>query len=206
MKTLLLIILLIPTYVLASPIYVIKQKDGSTKFTTKKPSGDVEAKVYSAENGSFSRYSSEEARFSLNPKFYHKKYKINQTKYDDIIEQASVKFGLKKNLIKAVIHTESSFNPYAISPKGAKGLMQLIPYNLKKYGVQNPFSPEQNIMAGSKMLSELLDNYSGNLVLALAAYNAGEGAVKKYKGVPPYQETQNYVRKVIKYSKVYANA
>jgi soluble lytic murein transglycosylase-like protein len=94
------------------------------------------------------------------------------------------------------MQVESGGNPNSVSRKGAMGLMQLMPGSASTYGAQNPFDPEQNIDAGSHELSDLMSEFGGNLDLALAAYNAGAGAVRQYGGVPPYSETQNYVRKI----------
>jgi len=116
--------------------------------------------------------------------------------YDSIIAQSAQKYGVDADLIKAVIQTESSGNPRAVSRAGAMGLMQLMPANATDAGVTDPFDPGQNIDAGTQQLSTLLTKYDGNLDLALSAYNAGPGAVSKYGGVPPYPETQDYVRKI----------
>ena len=116
--------------------------------------------------------------------------------YDGLIQTYAAKHGLAPALVRAVIHTESGGNPRAISPAGAMGLMQLMPDNVKEAGIADPFDPEQNIAAGTEQLSGLLKTYHGDLDLALAGYNAGPGNVHKYGGVPPFAETQNYIRKV----------
>lgn len=118
--------------------------------------------------------------------------------FTDIIKAASEKYGVGEDVIQAVIQQESSFNAQAVSSCGAQGLMQLMPATARSLGVADPFDAEQNIMAGTKYLKEKLDEFGGNLGLALAAYNAGSGAVRKYAGIPPYKETQNYVNKIMK--------
>ncbi len=122
---------------------------------------------------------------------------------DEIIETLSEKYNVDSDFIKAIIKQESGFNPNATSKKGAMGLMQLMPSTAKSLGVKDAYNPWENIEGGVKHIRGLLDKYSNNQELALAAYNAGEGAVKKYGGIPPYKETQNYVKSIMgAYTKV----
>ncbi len=109
----------------------------------------------------------------------------------------AVKNGLPPSLVNAVIKVESGFNPFAVSKKGARGLMQLMPSVLKELGIENPFNVDENIKGGVNILKQLLGKYDWNLKKALAAYNAGETAVDRNNGIPPYKETRNYVKKVI---------
>lgn len=125
-----------------------------------------------------------------------KKDDTDPSRFDAIIEEASGLYGVNSALVKAVIQAESRFDPLAVSPVGAKGLMQLMPVIAKEYGALDPLDAKQNIFAGVKYLSNLLDRYNGNVSMALAGYNAGPTAVKRFRGVPPYRETRGYVRKI----------
>lgn len=118
---------------------------------------------------------------------------------EEIFTEASQKYNVPKNLIKAIAKAESDFNPNATSGAGAQGIMQLMPATARELGVTDSYDPYQNIMGGTKYISEMLAKYDGNVSLALAAYNAGSNNVAKYGGIPPFKETQNYVVKVTSY-------
>ena len=122
---------------------------------------------------------------------------ITREQISQIVSKISAKYNVDEKLVNAVIRQESGFNVKAKSKAGAMGLMQLMPATARGLGVTDAYNPVQNIEGGVKYLSNLLKKYNGNVVLALAAYNAGSGAVDKYSGVPPYKETQNYVRSIL---------
>jgi soluble lytic murein transglycosylase-like protein len=117
-------------------------------------------------------------------------------RYDGLIEEYSSLYGVEPELVKAVIEVESNFDYRAVSPRGARGLMQLMPHTARLYGAYNLHDPRQNIQAGVRHLRDLLDRY-GSLRLAIAAYNAGAGAVDRHGGLPPYRETRRYVERVL---------
>jgi soluble lytic murein transglycosylase-like protein len=121
---------------------------------------------------------------------------IDRDGVEKLVREAAERHQVDPALVRAVIETESNWNPSAISRKGALGLMQLVPSTAQRFGANDAFSPKQNVDAGVKYLKTLLERYNGNLDLALAAYNAGEGAVDRAHGVPAYRETKNYVLKV----------
>ncbi len=123
------------------------------------------------------------------------------TKLDNIFKRASEKYGVSYDFLVAVAKAESDFNPKCVSSAGAMGIMQLMPDEVKDMNVSDPYDAEQNIMASTRLLAAHLKKFNGNYTLAAAAYNAGSGAVKKYGGVPPYKETQNYVKKINQYMK-----
>jgi len=131
-------------------------------------------------------------------------FKKRTSQYDASISKYGSKYGISAALIKAVITTESCFNSEAVSPKGAQGLMQLMPGTAKRFGVEDSFDTDANIRGGTKYLQFLLEYFEDDLLDAIAAYNAGEGTVKKYKGIPPYKETREYVSKVSTLYKYYS--
>jgi soluble lytic murein transglycosylase len=126
--------------------------------------------------------------------------------YLDIIQRCSNLFRLDEAVIKAVIKVESDYNPRVVSSKGAQGLMQLIPETARELRVVNAFDPTENIRGGSQYLRQMLDQFDGNLELALAAYNAGPNAVRRYGGIPPYDETRTYIKRVKHYIDYYRKA
>jgi soluble lytic murein transglycosylase-like protein len=123
-------------------------------------------------------------------------YHVSSAEIDSAIERAATKHGVDANLVRALVKVESNFNPNAVSNKGAMGLMQLMPRTATGLSVSNPFDPQQNVDAGVRHLKQLLNNFGGDVRLSLAAYNAGEGAVKRSGGVPRSAETQNYVKRI----------
>jgi len=125
--------------------------------------------------------------------------------YDDLISDASERYGVSFPLLKAIIKAESDFDPLAVSKKGASGLMQIMPQNFEPLGIKDPFDPWQNINAGARYFKQMYDRFNGKLSLSLAAYNAGPTAVDRYKTIPPYEETEEYVRRVLKYYYNYKN-
>ena len=175
----------------AGPIYVWRESDGTVHFTNKEPPAGVAAQVFTAKKSGFSWY---KGSYRIRPFKYMSVYR---QRFAPIIEQAARAHRIESSLVKAVIHVESAFNPDARSNKGAVGLMQILPSRGRLLGVRDLYAPEQNIFAGTRHLAFLLRKYGGNLRYALAAYNAGEGAVSKYGGIPPYAETQEYVRRVL---------
>ena len=118
---------------------------------------------------------------------------------EEYFKEASETYGVDINLLKAIARQESNFNPSATSSAGAMGVMQLMPSTAKGLGVTNAYDAQQNIMGGAKLMAQNLKKYNGDVSLALAAYNAGGGNVDKYGGIPPFKETQNYVKKVLGY-------
>lgn len=129
-----------------------------------------------------------------------KSSRLHRTKkYDDYIKEASKRHGVAFPLIKAIMKVESDFNSLAVSKKGAMGLMQIMPQNIKTLRIKDPFNPRENIMGGTSYFKQLLNRFDGKIKLALAAYHAGPNNVDRYKRIPPFKETEDYVRRVMKY-------
>ena len=166
-------------------IYMYIDANGVMHFTNTPTSNEHEYKVYVKERTSISK------KFSAT------------NKYDHFISNASEQTGVDSRLLKAMIKAESDFDPRAISKKGAMGLMQIMPENFKMLDLENPFDPLQNIRAGARYFQQLYKRFNGKLALSLAAYNAGPTAVDRYKRIPPYQETEEYVRRVLRYYRTF---
>ena len=183
-------------------IYRCKRADGTQHYTnireagrrcqlvvrsSKKPKASAKKKGSGTKSTSSSR-SKDPARYS---------------RYNGLIGEAARLYQLPESFIRAVMRVESDFNPTVVSRAGAMGLMQLMPRTARSMGVSDPFDARQNIHGGARYLRILANHFKGDLVLTVAAYNAGEGAVQKYHGIPPYRETQRYVRRVLKHYYAY---
>lgn len=167
------------------------EKNGIVHYTNVKPGGRVQGQVSVL-------FTYVETCFACSAK-PRVSFQNVSLKLDDFAEEVTAAVsatGVEEALVRAVIHAESAFNPGAQSHKGAQGLMQLIPATASRFGVTDSFTPKQNVLGGTKYLAWLLKRFDGNLQLAAAGYNAGEGAVDRYGGVPPYSETQRYVERV----------
>jgi hypothetical protein len=187
--------------VLRGAVYRIVQKDGTVEYTNLRPSGRKGPAVTML----FS-YIATCVACNLHSTIRWGSVPLNLTAYADAIRAASIEYGVDEAFLRAIIHAESAFNPRALSLKGAQGLMQLMPGTASDMGVLDAFNSDQNIRGGARYLSVLLHDFSGSERLAAAAYNAGPGAVQRYKGVPPYAETQVYVERVGTLRKRYGEA
>ena len=166
-------------------------KDGVRHYTSRKPRGGDATALRTI------RYSFFETCYACgSPGLNFGNVRLNTSAYDSEVKAAAREFGVEEAIIRAVMHAESAFNPNALSRVGAQGLMQLMPATADRFGVANAFDPAQNIRGGVQYLAWLLKRFNGDLTLAAAGYNAGEGAVDRHKGVPPYNETRRYVERV----------
>jgi len=168
---------------LRAEIYVYIDSEGVMHFTNAPTSSNYKVYMHEA---------------PLKPRVWD-----NIESYDDVITEAARQNGLSFSLLKALIHVESYFNPRAVSKKGAMGLMQIMPENLEILNISDPFDPWENIMGGARYLRAMLERFGGQVPLALAAYNAGPTAVERYNNIPPYKETEDYVKKVMRFFHLY---
>ena len=168
-------------------------QDGVRHYTSRPPPGGARATAVRT-----IKYSFLETCYACGatPRVNFGTLRLNTTAYDTEVKAAAREFGVDEAVIRAIMHAESAYNPNALSRVGAQGLMQLMPATAKRFGVTNAFDPQQNIRGGVEYLAWLLKRFNGNLTLAAAGYNAGEGAVDRHKGVPPYSETRRYVERV----------
>jgi hypothetical protein len=187
--------------VLRGAVYRIVRQDGSVEYTNLRPVGQQGHAVTML----FS-YIATCAACNLHSTIRWGSVSLNLTAYADTIRAASIEYGVDEAFLRAIIHAESAFNPRALSLKGAQGLMQLMPGTANDMGVLDAFNSDQNIRGGARYLGLLLHDFDGNERLAAAAYNAGPGAVQRYKGVPPYAETLVYVERVDTLRKRYGAA
>lgn len=184
--------------ILRGAVYKVERKGGITEYTNVKPSGGAFAVLFT--------YIATCIACDIHSKIDFARTALHLDAYKDEIAAAAADFGLDSALLHAVIHAESAFNPMAMSNKGAQGLMQLMPDTANDMGVADAFDATQNIRGGARYLAMLLKNFNGDAQLATAAYNAGPGAVQKYGGIPPYDETQVYVQRVTQLRDRYAKA
>jgi len=182
-SALLVATLLLAGVPVAADIYMYRDADGVMHFTNTPSSPEYRLYIRTHE-----------------PRFYTPD-DINT--YDRIIKEASRRHGIDFCLVKAIIQAESSFNPRAVSKKGARGLMQIMPENYTALNIEDPFDPHQNIMGGTRYFRLLYDRYQGKLALSLSAYNAGPTIVDRYQCIPPIPETERYVEKVMRYYRHY---
>jgi soluble lytic murein transglycosylase-like protein len=168
-------------------------KDGVRHYTSARPRGGGDVSAVRT-----IRYSFFETCYACGaaPGVDFGNVRLNTTAYAAEVSAAARKFGVEEAIVRAIMHAESAFNPNALSRAGAQGLMQLMPATARRFGVTNAYDPAQNIHGGVEYLAWLLKRFNGDLTLASAGYNAGEGAVDRHKGVPPYSETQRYVQRV----------
>ena len=175
-------------------------KDGVRHYTSQRPGGGSGATAVRTINYSF--FETCYACAPL-PGVNFGNVRLNTSAYAAEIRSAAAEFGVEEAIVRAIMHAESAFNPNALSRAGAQGLMQLMPATARRFGVANAYDPAQNIRGGVEYLAWLLKRFNGDLTLAAAGYNAGEGAVDRHKGVPPYSETQRYVVRVAQLAERY---
>jgi soluble lytic murein transglycosylase-like protein len=187
-----------------STTYAYIDENGIKNFSSRKPKGVANVVATSIEYPIFSQPNCFACGIGTSINF--RSLQLNTLAYATEIKNASKNYGVEEAVIRAIIHAESAYRPHVQSNKGAQGLMQLIPGTARRFGVVDAFDPAQNIDGGVQYLAWLLKRYGQDTTLAAAAYNAGEGAVDKYGGVPPYKETQNYVARVGQLAERYRKA
>lgn len=184
-------------------IYRCKRSDGTQHYTNIREPGRRCQLVVRGSKKSKPTASAKKSPGTKSPKGSRQKDPARYSRYNNLIGEAARLYQLPESFIRAVMRVESDFNPTVVSRAGAMGLMQLMPRTARSMGVSDPFDARQNINGGARYLRILANRFKGDLVLTVAAYNAGEGAVQKYNGIPPYKETQRYVRRVLKHYYAY---
>jgi soluble lytic murein transglycosylase-like protein len=198
--TVMVILLMLVSFTFSSPslagsVYVYETPNGNRLITDVERFGDEYSLIKEYRTTPYRNAPYEPAPWTA---------RTIQSRYDGLINEVAATHKMEPALVKAVVHVESAFDPFAISRAGAMGLMQLMPETASRYSLsRDQFDPRRNITAGVTHLSELVQQFDGNIRFALAGYNAGSGAVKKYNGIPPYSETQNYVERVMKLYSLY---
>ncbi|WP_227431260.1 lytic transglycosylase domain-containing protein [Psychrobacter sp. I-STPA6b] len=199
----------------AGNMYIYKDNNGQVLLTNVNPSGNFnkftqrvkvtyypESRIQSG--GADSSTPTSSASINGYRGFSTPSNSANRNAYDSYIRASAARHGVDPALIKAMMHTESAFNPNARSPVGAQGLMQLMPATARRFSVSNPWNPAENIEGAAKYIAWLTRRFNGNIEHVVAGYNAGEGNVDKYRGIPPFRETQDYVKRVLgRYNNIY---
>lgn len=187
-----------------STTYVWADAEGVRHFANRRPSGIANVQVKRTSYPIFSIPGCYACGVAPGVDFGN--VRLNLQAFRGEVQAAAQRHGVDEAIVRAIIHAESAFRPHVVSPKNAQGLMQLIPATARRFGVRDAFDPAQNIEGGVKYLAWLLKRYNGDLTMAAAGYNAGEGAVDRYKGVPPYRETRQYVARVGQLAERYRKA
>ena len=185
-------------------IYRCKRKDGTHHYTNiREPGRGCQLVVRGSKRPRASTSAKKKRTSASRRSDARSKDPARYSRYTGLIDEAAQLYQLPHSFIRAVMRVESDFNPEVVSRAGAMGLMQLMPKTARSMGVSDPFDARQNILGGARYLRILANRFKGDLVLTVAAYNAGEGAVEKHNGIPPYKETQRYVRRVLKHYYAY---
>lgn len=190
----------------AGNMYIYKDNNGQVLLTNVNPSGNFDKFTQKVKVTYYPDSKIQSGNSSANYGSSSASSSSNRNAYDALIKASAARHGVDPALMKAMMHTESAFNPNARSPVGAQGLMQLMPATARRFSVYNPWNPAENIEGSAKYIAWLMKRFNNNVEFAVAGYNAGEGNVDKYGGIPPFRETRNYVQKVMsRYHSLYKN-
>ncbi len=190
-----ILFLIIQPFKAGADIYGYEDKNGTLCFTDSPISGKKPVIIYRESGKAKKKKNRNDSHYI--PVKYNKASKVSLKEYQNLIHEEASRHSINPELIKTIISVESAWNPYAVSKKGAMGLMQIMPETASELNLRDPFDPEENIRAGIRYLKYLLDRFNGDLILAIAAYNAGPRIVERFGRVPPIKETLEYVRKVL---------